>query len=65
MYMYTMQTKKCIINPYFYAKATNNPQKVKKNQFFCQVTSGIHWKIFATVFLCIIAVECHRSVNIN
>ena len=29
------------------------------------MTSFFHWKIFATVFLCFIAGECHRSVNIS
>ena len=31
---------------------------------FRHVTSGIHWKIFVTVFLRFIAGKCHGSVNI-
>ena len=33
-------------------------------QFFRHVTVVYHWKIFATVFLCFIAGECHGNVNI-
>ena len=60
------KTKKLYFNPYIYAKATNNPEKVKKNQcqFLCRMTSVFHWKIFATVFLCFIAGKCQGSVNI-
>ena len=29
------------------------------------MTSGIHWKIFASVFTCFIAWDCHGSVNIT
>ena len=54
--------KKVYFNPYIYAQAMKNPKKYKnKCQFFVQCL----WKIFATVFLCFIAGECHGSVNIN
>ena len=33
-------------------------------QFFCLVSTGIHRKIFAKVFLCFIACECNGGVNI-
>ena len=36
----------------------------KVSQFFSHMPSVFHWKIFATVFLCFIAGECHGSVNI-
>ena len=40
----------------------------KKPNYKCKcsphVTSGIHWKIFATVFICCIAGECNWGVNI-
>ena len=38
----------------------------RKNQcqFFRHVTSVFYWKIFATVFICFIAGECHGRVNI-
>ena len=43
------------------------PPKSRKNpcQILCHMTSGIHWKIFATVFLCFTVGECHGSVNIG
>ena len=55
---------KCTLILIFMLK--RQPLKGRKNQcqFFCNVTSGIHWKIFATVFLSFIAGECHGSVNI-
>ena len=41
------------------------PKKTKKSMsIFRHVTSGFHWKIFATVFLWFIAGECHVIVNI-
>ena len=53
-------------NPYLYVKAMENTPKNQKNrfQFFRHVISVFHWKIFATVFLCIIADKCHENVNI-
>ena len=62
---FPMQTKKVYFNPYSYAKVTINPYKSKKQcQFFRRVTNVFHWKIFARMFLCFIAGECHRSVLI-
>ena len=59
--------KKVYFNPYIYAKATNNPNKLKNQcQLFCHVTGVFHWKIFATIFFCFIAHvagEWHWSVN--
>ena len=41
--------KKVYFNPYIYAKATNNPKKLKNQcQFFGHVTGVFHWKIFST-----------------
>ena len=36
----------------------------KSMSIFGHVTCGIHWKMFATFFLCFIAGEWHGSVNI-
>ena len=60
------EAKQVYFNPYVYAKATINPKKVEKiNVIFSHVTGVFHWNIFATVFLCFIAGECHGSVNID
>ena len=43
--------------------AGNTKSRKNQCQFFCQVTSCIDWKIFATVFLSFTAGKCHGSVN--
>ena len=49
----------------FMLKRQITPKIWKKHcQFFGHVTGVFHWKIFATVFLCFITGEWHRSVNI-
>ena len=64
---FPIQTWKCTSILLFILKGQITPKKVEKNQcqFFCHMTSGIHWKIFATVFLCFIAGKCNSSVNIK
>ena len=59
--------KKCTSILKFMLKRQIIPKSGKKNQcqFFDHVTGVFHWKIFAMVFLCFIAGEWHRSVNIT
>ena len=62
---FPMQTKKCTSIIIFMLKQQISLKSKKKSMsFFRYLTSGIHWKIFATVFLCFIAGKCHGSVNI-
>ena len=50
----------------FMLKRPMTPKKSKKSMsIFRHVTSGIHWKRFATDFLRFIPGEWHRNVNIN
>ena len=57
--------KMCTSIHIFMLKRRITPKKSKKSRLiFRHVTRVIHWKIFATVFLCFIAGECHESVNI-
>ena len=54
--------KKVYFNPYIYAKVIKTLKSGKNQnefQFLRHVTSVFHWQIFATVFLCFIAGECH------
>ena len=56
MSLFPINTEKVNFYPYIYAKATNYPKLVEKSRSkFRHVTGGIHWKIFATVFLFSIA----------
>ena len=50
----------------FMQKRCLTPKKSKKSMsvFFRHVTSFFHRRVYATVFLCFIAGECHGSVNI-
>ena len=61
--------EKVYFSPFIYANFKSDKLPLKKwkiqCQFFFHMTSGIHWKIFATVFLCLIAGEYHGSVNIS
>ena len=60
-----MRTKKCISILIVMLKCRIPPKNYNINvNFFGHVTGMVHWKIYATVFLCLFADEWNRNVNI-
>ena len=57
--------KKCTSILISMQKRWKTPKKSKKSMSIFPSRDQWHWKIFATVFLCFIASECHRSLNIK